>query len=243
MRIFFVLWKKELGAYVHTTAAAVAAAVFLTLSGLAAWVHAVHLSQGGLSTVFWGRPEPLFWLAMLVTAPLLTMHLFAEERRTGELEMRLAAPVTEAQVVLSKFAAAFAVWALLWVPVLFYPAVFRLCGAGDGPPGVAAFWLGALPVGSSFLAVGLFASLLTRRPVVAAMIAVAVLGATLAPGFGTLPAAFRLPPAWTAAISPMEHVRAFAAGVIDTRAIVWHVSGTVLVLFLSIRLLEARRAS
>lgn len=242
MRTFFILWKKELGAYVHTTAAAVSAAVFLALSGLAAWLHAVHLSQGALSTVFWGRPEPLFWLAMLATAPLLTMHLFAEERRTGELELRLAAPVTEAQVVLSKFAAAFAVWALAWVPVLFYPAVFRLCGAGS-PPGAGVFYLGAMLVGSSFLSVGLFASLLTRRPVVAAMIAVAALGAALVPGFDILPAAFRLPPAWAAAVSPVVHLRAFAEGVVDTRAVVWHVSGTALILFLSTRLLEARRAS
>lgn len=245
-RAFFILLRKELAAYVHTSAAATIAAVFLALSGLTAWFQTLQLAQGELSPVFWGRPEPLFWLTLLATAPLLTMHLFAEERRTGELEMRLAAPVTEAQVVLSKFAAALVFWAFAWVPVLFYPALLRLGGAGwpagAAPAGVAVFYLGAMLVGATFLSLGLLASLLTRRPVVAAMLAVALLGAAVAAGLWPLPSSLRLPPLLVALVSPVAHMRDFSSGVVDTRAVCFHLSTTALLLFLAVKLLEARRA-
>lgn len=246
MRTFAILFRKELAAYLHTSAAATVAAVFLALSGLTVWVQTLQLSQGILPPSFWARPEPLFWLAMLATAPLLTMHLFAEERRTGELEMRLAAPVTEAQVVLAKFAAALALWAVAWIPVLFYPLLLRLADAGwapaEVPSGAAVFYAGGILVGASFLAVGLFASLMTRRPVVAAMLAVAALGTAVAAGLWPLPAALRPPPDLESLLSPVAHMRDFASGVVDTRAVVWHLSSTALVLFLATKLLEARRA-
>lgn len=244
-RLFFILLRKELAACLHTSAAALVAAVVVTLSGFAAWLQVLRLAQGRAAGVFWAQPESLFWLVLLLSAPLLTMHLFAEERRTGELELRLAAPVTEAQIVLSKYAAACLFWVLVWLPLLLYPLVFRWAGfpPDEQPRGAPVFYLGVQLLGASFLAWGLLVSLLTRRPVVAAMMAVAPLAAVVALGLYPAPDALAFPAAWRATLSPVQHLRDFAAGVVDSRAVVWHLSSTALFLFLSIRLLEARRAA
>ncbi|MBR6022013.1 MAG: ABC transporter permease [Kiritimatiellae bacterium] len=244
-RLYLILLRKELASAVHTSAAALVAAVVLSLSGFVAWLQVLRLSDGRAADGFWARPEPLFWLVLLLSAPLLTMHFFSEERRTGELELRLAAPVSEACIVLSKYSAALLFWLLAWLPVLFYPLFFRLAGfpPGAAPRGAPVFYLGIQLLGASFLAYGLFVSLLTRRPLVAAMLAVAPLAALVALGMHPAPDALAFPPALRATLSPVVHLRDFSTGVVDSRPVVAHLATAGLFLFLSTRLLEARRAA
>src|SRR5262249_26051461 len=64
--------------------------------------------------------DQTFWLVFLFIPPLLTMRLFAEERRTGTLEMLMEAPLRDWQVVLSKYLACFAFYVVLWLPTLAY---------------------------------------------------------------------------------------------------------------------------
>ena len=190
---------------------------------------------------------PLFraaaWCLLLIT-PLLTMRLFAEEHRAGTLETLLAAPVTETQVVLAKFAAAYAAFLLLWLPTLAYAAILRQCGANlpplDWGP-VAAAYLGTALIGAFFVALGLLGSLLTRHQAVAAVASLAATGLALSGGrlpFYAHTAPFR---DFAAAISATRHAADFAAGIVDTRTVVWYVGGTALLLFTAIRILEARR--
>ena len=243
-RLFFILLRKELAAALHTSAAALIAAVVLALSGFSAWLQVLRLSDGRAAGAFWAQPEPLFWMVLLLSAPLLTMHLFAEERRTGELELRLAAPVTESCIVLSKYAASLFFWVLVWLPVLFYPMVFRLAGFAPAVPrGAPVFYLGVQLLGASFLAYGLFVSLLTRRPVVAAMLAVAPLAVLVALGLHPAPLGLAVPASLRATLSPVAHLRDFSSGVLDSRAILFHLSTAVFFLFVSTPYLEARRAA
>jgi len=172
------------------------------------------------------------------------MRLFAEERRLNTLEGLLAAPVTETEVVLAKFAAAQAGFLLLWIPTLLYPLCLRACGIDVPPldPGAAAAgYFGTALVGASFLALGLLCSLLTRHQMVAAMGCLALLGLLLAVGWLPLPAHAD----WIRRLAPLIsaplQLQDFAAGIVDTRAVVWHVCVCALLLFSSIRILEARR--
>jgi ABC-type transport system involved in multi-copper enzyme maturation permease subunit len=118
------LVRRELAAYFLSPIAYVVLVVFLLVTG-----HLFYLTQQLLTEagprgaefpmqVMFGDAH--FWLVFLFIPPLLTMRLFAEERGSGTLEMLMTAPLRDWQVVLSKYAACFAFYLLLWVPTLAY---------------------------------------------------------------------------------------------------------------------------
>lgn len=246
MNAFFPLWRRELAAYFRTSIGYVAGTCFLAVAGFGLWRQAAQLArsaaEGDLVQNLFGTP--VYWLALLIATPLLTMRLFAEEQRAGTLETLLAAPVTETQVVLAKFAGAYATFLLLWLPTLAYAEILRRCGANlpvlDWGP-VAAAYLGTALIGAFFLALGLLCSLLTRHQAVAAMASFAL--ASLALVGGRLPFYVHTAPFrdFAVATSATRHLADFAAGIVDTRAVVWYLGGTALLLFVAIRILEARR--
>ena len=246
MSAFFHLWLREMGSYFRTSIAYVVGVFFLLITGFSFWMLSTRLAQGtadgDMASTFFG--SLWFWLGMLIVAPLLTMRLFAEERRQGTLETLMSAPVTETQVVLAKFAGAYATFLLLWLPTLSYAALLKYCGAQMPPLDwgpVAAGYLGTALVGSFFLAVGLLCSLLTRHQVVAAMACLAVLGLLLSGGLLAFQSHIEIVQQVSAFFSAPRHMVDFAAGILDTRAIVWYLSATVLLLFVSTRILEAHR--
>lgn len=246
MNAFLPLWRRELATLFRTSIAYVVGVFFLAITGFSFWMLAAQLAQGTSAGDMTGTlfGSPWFWLAMLVVTPLLTMRLFAEERRMGTLEMLLTAPVTTAEVVLAKFAGAYAAFLALWVPTLGYAAVLKYCGAQlppiDWGP-VAAGYFGTALVGAFFLAVGVLSSLLTRHQMVAAMACLAVLGLWLTAGL--LPFYSHDPQIreWARMFSAPLHMLDFSAGIIDTRTVAGYASATVLLLFVSIQVLEARR--
>lgn len=246
MNRFWALWLREATSNFRTSIAYVVGVFFLLITGFSFWLMSAHLAQGAVEGDLTGLlfGSPWFWLAMLIVTPLLTMRLFAEERRTGTLEVLMSAPVTETEVVLAKFAGAFSTFLLLWIPTLAYGAILRRCG-GQLPPldwgAVAAGYLGTALIGAFFLSVGLLGSMLTRHQVVAAMVCLAALGLLLSAGL--LPFYFHSGPLQQVSrvVSAPLHMMDFATGVVDTRTVVWYLGATVLLLFVSIRILEARR--
>lgn len=246
MKRFLPLWQRETGAYFRTSIAYVGGVFFLLLTGGTFWVLVARLAggemEGSLTEVFFS--SLWFWLAMLTVTPLLTMRLFAEEIRLGTLETLMSAPVTATEVVLSKFAAAGTVFGMLWLPTMLYSPVARWCG-GQLPPmpfgTVAGGYVGVLLIGAFFLAAGLLCSLLTRHQVVAAMMCFAMLGAWVSSSLITVRFQLEATHSLSHYLSAPQHMRDFAAGILDTRTLVWYLSGTVVLLFTSIRLLEARR--
>ena len=246
MTVFLHLWRREMGSYFRTSIGYVVGTFFLLITGFSFWMRIAGLARGAADGDMAGTlfGSPWFWLNMLIVTPLLTMRLFAEERRMGTLETLLTAPVTETGVVLAKFAGAYSTFLLLWLPTLAYAAILKRCGA-QLPPidwgAVAAGYLGTALVGAFFLATGLLCSLLTRHQVVAAMVCLATLGLLLSGGllpFHSDPAAVH--PILRFFSAPL-HMQDFAAGTIDTRTVGWYLSATGLWLFLAIRILEARR--
>lgn len=246
MNRFLQLWWREMGALYRTSVAYVVGVFFLLITGFSFWTLASRMAQGTApgETGIHLAASPWLWLAMLVVTPLLTMRLFAEERRLGTLELLLTAPVTETEVVLAKFAGAYAAFLACWLPTTLYVSILKRCGAPLLPIDwglLASGYFGIALIGGFFLAVGLVCSLLTRHQAVAAMSCLAALGLLLAAG--TLPFFGHSAPIRKAAraISPPLHMLDFAGGIVDTRAVVWYASATALLLFAAIRILEARR--
>jgi ABC-2 type transport system permease protein len=241
VRRFLAIWRRELAATFLSPVAYVTMVVFFGLTGMIFW-DAVKVNVGTheplAAMLFAGV---IFCLTILVT--VVSMRLFAEEKRQGTLETLMTAPVTEAEVVLGKYAGALTfVLFSSTVPVGY---VFVLDAMS---PGIDFVDLGALAGGylvtallAAFtLSIGLFISLLTRNQIVAAIACFcAVWLVLLAGSFGSLG-----PPAQASLgeyMGSVGHIQDFSRGSVDTRPIVLYLSGTALMLFASVKALESSR--
>ena len=146
--------------------------VALLFNGWSFW-YALQQLQGNVEAAvrFFVGQSPLVWLVIVLVPPLLTMRLFAEERRAGTLEMLLTAPVGEFEVVFAKFLAGFVFYLTIWLPSLLYVAIVKSYGAIPDVGPLATSYLGIALVGALFTAAGLFASSLTSTQVLAAVLA------------------------------------------------------------------------
>lgn len=191
----------------------------------------------------------LFWLPVLFMAPLMTMRSISEERRLGTLETLLTTPVSTTEVVLGKFGAVYFLYLLFWGSTagLF----FILHRFASDPrlldPGVLlGGYLYIAVSGLFFVAVGLFASSLSRNQSVAAILAfvmllVLILGTHLALDIQLLQLE-ALRPARSALeyAQVFQHLDDFSRGIVDTRHLFYYLSGTALTLIFSILGVEVR---
>lgn len=178
-------------------------------------------------------------VALLFLLPWLTMRQLAAEARDGSLELLLAAPVSPAAVVIGKWLSSSVVCGLLLLGLCGHVAVLALYGDPDW--GVVLTSLGALAgVCALGSAAGLFASSLTRDPVVAGVLGTLfVLPLWLADGL-----AGAAGEGWRTALSSialLPHLRGPARGVLDSADVIWFTVWTVGFLLLAWRSLESRR--
>ena len=177
---------------------------------------------------------------LLLLMPLVTMRLFADERRSGTIELLLTYPVRDGAVLAGKYLAAITVYVTMLAMTLVYPAITWWFASRVEPGVLLTGYLGLLLMGASFLAVGIFASSLTENQIVAAIVAFGVLLAVWITGWfadsagGTWGAVLRH-------LSLLEHFDSFAKGVVDTKDVLYYVNFTIVALFLTLRSLEARR--
>jgi ABC-2 type transport system permease protein len=248
MQKFLTLVRRELSSYFSSFAGYVIIAAVLFLLGLSFNDLLFKLNQEptdipiteGFFIMFY------FWIIFLLTAPVMTIRTFALEKFSGTYETLMTSPVGDLQVVLAKFTGALIFFSLTWLPLLAYLLIVRSYSndpAGFDPRVVASTFLGILLIGAVYMALGCFASALTRSQIVAAMLSYA-LGLTLF--LLSLRALAAAPPSgWTVRIysyiAMIEHLEQFARGVIDTRALVYYLSLTLGFLFLTWKVVESRR--
>jgi ABC-2 type transport system permease protein len=244
MRAILASLTRELRAYFFSPLAYIVAALLLLVNGLVfalivSYLNDPRAQAGAPLELFFGQTV-YFWLVLLFVAPVLTMRLLSEERRSGTIEVLMTAPVTEGQVVVGKYLAALIFYTFLWLPTLAYPGLLAYYSEVDWGP-VAAGYLGVLGIGALFLSVGVLASALTGSQLVAAILTFALLIPLFT--FGLLENLFSDPAARQvfAYLNLWQHMDEFGKGIVDTRRLVYYLSATVLFLFLSARALEARK--
>ena len=247
MRIFWALLRKELGSYFLSLTGYIIIAAVTLLTGMSFVVLVHNLGTGPatmtLTEMFYSTY--FFWLIVLLVTPVITMRLFALEKATGTFETLMTVPVGDAQVVLAKFSAALIFYLVAWLPLLACLFIVRrFSNQGSLDPGtIGGMFLGILLVGSLFLSLGCFASSLTRNQITAAMISF-VLGVSLF-SLGFLALQLPVNADWqTQALGVFnlfDQMHDFARGVVDTRAVIFHVTLTFLFLFLTLRVVESRR--
>lgn len=236
--------RREIRAFFVSPLAWVVLTFFLVVNGFIFWLIVSFLNDprsqlGAPMELFFGQTV-FFWIVLLFLAPILTMRAIAEERRSGTIEVLLTSPITEGQVVAGKFLGALASYTFLWAPTVIYAVLIYHYAHLDWGP-VAAGYLGVLGIGCLFLSVGLFASTVSRSQLVAALVSFAI----LVPLFcaGLLQSLVNAPHLKDALgyLDLWQQMSDFGKGIVDTRALVYYFTATLLFLFLAARALETRK--
>jgi ABC-2 type transport system permease protein len=187
-----------------------------------------------------------FWITLLTTTPIITMRSFAAERSSGTYEALMTTPVGDLSVVFAKYVGGMLFYLFTWLPFLAVLAVLRNVSHESAfldPRTTGGAFLGIFLIGSLYISMGCFASALTRSQMIAAILSFLL-------GVGLWIVSLRpsvdnpLEGRWGAVLDHLSitrHMYDFAAGIIDSRHVVFYVSGTVLFLFLTTRVVESRR--
>lgn len=242
MRAIGTVFKRELLAYFATPLALVFIVIFLVLSGALAFYVGGFFERGqaDLQSFFVFHP----WL-YLFFVPAIAMRLWAEERKSGTLELLLTLPIPFSAAVLGKYLAA---WAFAGIALLLtFPLWVTVNYLGDPDNGVIlAGYLGSLLMAGGYLAIGMAMSAVTRSQVVAFVLGAAV-------GFlftvSGLPIVLSFLEGWMpptlanliAGFSFLTHFEQIAKGVLDLRDILYFASVIALWLFIATVIVDAKR--
>lgn len=224
MNAVLTLARREMAATFDSPIAYIAAAVFLVVTGLL-----FFFGYDGSADFFAAREatlRPLFEFAPWVLAvilPAVTMRLFAEEKKTGTLELLVTLPVSDVQLVLGKLLGAMGFLVVALLVTLVFPIAIASAGSPD-LGAVAGGYLGLLLIGTAFLALGLLTSTWTHNQIVAFIV-----GLLLCVFFWTatdalLKVAFDKPPVALQLLSFRTQFDDFAKGVVDLRNVIYFVS-------------------
>lgn len=238
-----VLFKRELSSYFATPLALVFVVIFLVLSGVFTFYlgNFYERNQADLNAFFNFHP----WLYLFLV-PAIAMRTWAEERRSGTLELLMTMPVTLWQAVVAKFLAA---WALLAIALLLtFPMWFTVNYLGSPDNGVIlAAYLGSWLMGGSFVAVGTCLSAATRSQVVAFILTIVLCFMLVLAGFPMVLDAFSSwAPQWLvdaiAYLSFLSHFEAISRGLLDVRDIFFFVAFIVFWLLATAVVLDLKKA-
>ncbi|MBI5233681.1 MAG: ABC transporter permease subunit [Deltaproteobacteria bacterium] len=256
MRNLYLLFKKEFKSYFSSPVAYVVIAMFMAVAGylfygLMAYFSTLSFNaqvdpaiarEANLLNITESVVRPLFGMIsmiMLIMVPLLTMRLFAEEKKTGTIELLLTYPITDLEVVLGKFLACLAVLFTMLVLSAIFPIIVIVYGEPEIGPIITGY-LGLVFLGASFAAFGIFASSLTENQIIAATVSFGVIFLFWMLGLAQ-PFAGPVLGSFMNYISITHHLEAFAKGVVDTEDIVYYTMFIVLFIFLTLRTLESKR--
>ena len=243
MNGFLAVFKREFKGYFSTPLAYVFLVIFLFFSGYMAFSKGFfEIRQADMRTFFMNMPV---LVACMVSA--MAMRLWAEERKTGSIELLLTLPITVMQAVLGKF---FAAWAFLCVALsLTFPMPITVCYLGDPDVGlIMTGYLGTILMAGGFLAIGCFFSALSKNQVISLVlsgVACAVLIFAGMPTAMNFLSAF-LPAGLVDAISAMsflEHFDSIQKGVVKVKDLAYFVLLIVGWVWASSVILDERKAS
>ncbi|MDA3822570.1 MAG: gliding motility-associated ABC transporter permease subunit GldF [Bacteroidales bacterium] len=239
----WVIFSKEIKGFFSSLAGYVVMIVFLLMNSLFMWVlpGQMNVLETGYATL-----ESLFALApwaFLFLVPAITMKMFAEEKRMGTLELLYTRPVTELQIVLAKFLAAWVLVLLSLIPTLvFFWSVYTL-GSIPGNIDMGGTWgsyIGLFFLGGIYTAIGVFASSLTDNQIVA-FIAALIMSFIMYLGFdslGVLAGSGQL----NLLVSKLgidQHYNSISRGVLDSRDLLYFI-GVIGLFVMSTRLVLQR---
>lgn len=253
MRNAWVICRKELGSYFVSPVAYILLVMFGLIFGFFFWNAIAAFSMEGLQMQMRGQSfpmdlnewviRPLLQNARLVLGlffvPLITMRLFAEEKRTGTIELLATSPVRDGEIIFGKWLAALILYAcLLAFTAVNFAFLFKY-GNPDWKPLLIGY-LGLLLQGGALLAIGTFISTLTKNQIIAGAVTFGVCLILWVLGWvGEYESA-----TWATVVSYMSmtsHFESFARGVLDSKDAVFYITTIFLGLFFTARSMESLR--
>jgi ABC-2 type transport system permease protein len=251
MRNFFAILKKELHSLFTSPIAYVVLAVFFVVTGYFFFIITSNIISFAMQQMFraqqFGGSMPPLDVTSMITEnyfgilstillfmiPMITMSVFAEEKKRGTIELLFTSPITNAQLILGKFGAVVVVLAIMLVPTVLN--LILLYDYSDPKPPLAPIlsgYVGAFLLGSSLLALGLFISSLTENQIVAAVLTWGVFIVLWVidsiAGTGSTAANQVL-----GYLSVLNHYQDFSRGILDSQHVVFYLSAMFLGLFLT----------
>jgi ABC-2 type transport system permease protein len=176
---------------------------------------------------------------LLFVLPMITMRTYAEEKKSGTIELLLTSPLTDFQIIMGKFLGAMALYAVMLLITMLHIGLLFIYGKPEWKP-IASAYLGLLLMGGCFISAGLFISSLTKNQIAAVMATFAVflflwvinwIGSFSGPQIEKI----------TSYLSIIEHFDDFAKGVIDTTHVIYYVSFMTFGLFLTAKSVDSER--
>ena len=252
MRNMWIICRKELRSYFVSPVAYLLLTMFAVIFGFFFWNSLGYFIFMGMEAQLRDEPTPMnvneqiirpllanLSVVGLFFIPIITMRLFAEEKRTGTIELLVTSPIRDGEIILGKWLAAVLLYlSMMLFSGLSFVYLFRY-GNPDWKPLLIGY-LGLLLQAGALLAVGTFISTLTRNQIIAgaATFGVCLLLWVLewVSGFETATWARVL-----AYFSVIAHFESFAKGLIDTKDVVFYLSMTLLALFFTARSMESMR--
>lgn len=236
--------KKEFNSFLNSLIAYVVISVFLLSIGLLTWVFpetsVLEYGFASMDTLFSFGPYVFMFLI-----PAITMRMFAEEKKSGTLELLLTQPLTEWNIILGKYFSGFLLVIFSLLPTIIY--YFSLYQLGNpvgniDTAGVAGSYIGLVLLGGVFTAIGLFASSISENQIVAFIVAV-FLSFILYSGFGSL-AAIDVWGRFSLALEQLGilyHYNSLSKGLLDSRNLIYFFSVAVVMLMLTHLILKSRK--
>ncbi|MBA2604124.1 MAG: ABC transporter permease subunit [Acidobacteria bacterium] len=176
---------------------------------------------------------------ILFVMPMITMRTYAEEKRSGTIELLLTSPLTDVQIILGKFFGAMGLYAAMLLVTLLYMGILFIYGNPEWRP-IASGYLGLLLMGGCFISLGLLISSLTKNQIVAGVLTFAVflmlwvinwIGDQSGPTTRVI----------VNYLSIVDHFDDFARGIIDTKHLVYYLSFITFGLFLTAKSVDSER--
>ena len=243
MKPIWTIAKRELSAYFTSPVAYVFLVIFLLLTGFFTFTAGSFFERGEASlAAFFGWHPWLF----LVLVPAVGMRVWAEERRSGTIELLLTMPIAPWQAIVAKFLAS---WAFLAVALaLTFPAIITVNLLGSPDNGIiVAGYFGSLLLAGAYLAVTCMTSAMTRNQVVALILSVVICLFLILAGFNPVTdlLARWASPAFVdavAAFSVVTHFDGFQRGVVDARDLMFFLSVIAFALFATGVIIRSHRS-
>ena len=252
MRNTLAIAQKELRSYFASPIGYIVLGFFALLYG---WFYVTMLNyfvRQSMQVAQFGGPEAMnvnqvmlrallqnVTILLLFLMPMVTMRSYAEEKRSGTIELLLTSPLKDWEIILGKFVGALALWALALAISLIHIAVLFHFGNPEWKP-IATAYLGLLLMGGCFISVGLLISSLTNNQIVAGMATFGVflllwvvnwIGSFFGPNMDRI----------TQYLSIIDHFDDFAKGIVDTSHLIYYISFISFGLFLTAKSVDSER--
>ena len=244
MRNVWIIAKRELNAYFGTGLAYIFAIIFVAMTGAFAFFIGNFFERGQADLVSFFQYHP--WLYLLLV-PAIAMRLWAEERKTGTIELLMTLPITTGEAILGKFLAA---WAFIgFALILTFPMWITVNYLGSPDNGIIfASYVGSFLMAGAFLAIGSCISALTKNQVIAFIVASTLCFLFVMSGSELVLNSFR---GWAprflidaiSSLSFLTHFDRIVRGVIPLSSLFFYLSLIAFFLFANAIVVEQRKAA